>query len=314
MCEREVIIEAKNVKFSYYYGGETATTAATTATTATAEAAATAESSKTDVDERRYAVDDVTLNVMKGEFLVIIGRNGSGKSTLVKLFNALLFPSAGTVSVKGMSSLDEKNIWDIRRIVGMVFQNPDNQIVGTTVEEDVAFGVENLGVEPKVIRQRINDAMKSAGVYDLIDRPPYQLSGGQKQRVAIAGILAMKPKCVILDEATAMLDPDGRKEVLSIVRELNKKESISVILVTHHMDEVKLSDRVIVMEAGRIAMEGTPKQLFSDVGLVRNLGLEAPEITELFDILEKKGICLPKGVTDVDEAFNLIMEYYSKLQ
>ena len=259
-------------------------------------------------EERGYAIEDVAMSVKKGEFVAIIGANGSGKSTLARLLNALLIPRKGTVLIKGKSTLEEEYIWEVRRTVGMVFQNPDNQIVGTTVEEDVAFGVENLGVESAQIRVRIDDAMNATGVFDLSDKPPYQLSGGQKQRVAIAGILAMKPECIVLDEATAMLDPDGRREVLSIVRELNKTEGISVIMITHHMSEVSLAERVIVLDDGKIALDGTPAQLFSDVELVESMGLEAPEITKLFYLLGKRGIDLPKGITQIDEAYNIIVE------
>jgi len=258
--------------------------------------------------ERKNAVADISLSVKKGEFVVIIGPNGSGKSTLAKLFNALLLPQTGTVYINSKPTHDEDAVWEIRRAMGMVFQNPDNQIVGTTVEEDVAFGVENLGIPPEQIRSRIDATMKSAGVYDLADRPPYQLSGGQKQRVAIAGILAMKPECVILDEATAMLDPDGRREVLSIVRELNRNDGISVILITHNMDEVGNADRVIVIDEGRIVSDGPPAEFFSDVEFVRSIGLDVPEITELFYILEKRGVNLPRGITDVDEAFCVLKE------
>ena len=293
------LIDADSVKFSYYAESELSE----------------AEESKPDEGEERLdAVNGVSLKVEKGEFIVILGPNGSGKSTIAKLFNALLLPREGLVYINGMSTLDEDHVWEIRRAMGMVFQNPDNQIVGTTVEEDVAFGVENLGVEPAQIRSRIETTMKATGVYELADDPPYRLSGGQKQRVAIAGILAMKPECIILDEATAMLDPDGRREVLSIVRELNKNENISVILITHHMDEAGMADRVIVVDEGKIVLEGTPKELFSDVKLVKSMGLDVPEITELFDILEKRGIDLPRGVIDIDEAYCIIREKLETLE
>ena len=304
--DREVLIRVDNVKFSYYLDtqpDDTDLKQAEPVQPMETNGSETADAG----EERKYAVDGVSLSVKRGEFLVIIGRNGSGKSTLAKLFNALLLPQSGTVRVKGMLTLDEDSVWDIRRAVGMVFQNPDNQIVGTTVEEDVAFGVENLGVEPPLIRSRIDAAMRAAGVDELVDRPPYQLSGGQKQRVAIAGILAMKPECIVLDEATSMLDPDGRREVLSIVRELNEKEGIAVVLITHHMDEVRLSDRVIVMDNGRAVFEGLPNQLFSDAALVRGMGLEAPEITVLFDLLKDRGFCLPKGISGIEEAYKALV-------
>jgi energy-coupling factor transport system ATP-binding protein len=316
--EKDILIELKNVSFSYYQepeasdapdGGDDDVSTCAPASSDADDSYCTPDGPR---EERRNALDDISLTVKKGELLAIIGANGSGKSTLAKMLNALLVPNSGTVIVKGMSVLDDENIWEIRRAVGMVFQNPDNQIVGTTVEEDVAFGVENIGVEPSEIRTRIDSAMKATGVYELANRPPYQLSGGQKQRVAIAGILAMKPDCIVLDEATAMLDPDGRKEVLSIVRELNEKESISVVIITHHMDEAGLADRVIVMNEGRVISDVTPRQLFGDIELVRSMGLEAPEITELFDILRKRGVELPKGVVGVDEAYQIIREAMQK--
>ena len=256
--------------------------------------------------ERDNAIDHVSLTVKKGEYIVILGRNGSGKSTLAKLLNALLLPTGGTVLIKGMPTVDPKYLWEIRRASGMVFQNPDNQIVGTTVEEDIAFGVENLGVPSGEIRMRIDEAMKTTGVYDLAERAPYQLSGGQKQRVAIAGILAMKPECIILDEATAMLDPDGRREVLSLVGKLNKEEHIAVVHITHHMDEVKPADRVIVIDEGKAIMVKTPKELFMDAKRIKHIGLEVPQITEIFDILRERGFDMPKGIIDIDTAYEVI--------
>ena len=261
----------------------------------------------TDVYDRDKAIEDVSLYVRRGEFIVFLGRNGSGKSTLAKLLNALLIPDSGAVTVKGMNTSDPKNVWEIRRTSGMVFQNPDNQIVGTTVEEDVAFGVENIGVAPPEIRVRIDEAMSATGVTEYAARPPYQLSGGQKQRVAIAGILAMRPECIILDEATSMLDPDGRREVLSLVRKLNKEENIAVILITHNMDEAAFADMVHVVDGGRIVMSKPPKELFGDVGTIRSIGLDVPQITEIFDILRDRGYsALPAGLTGVDEAFDAL--------
>jgi energy-coupling factor transport system ATP-binding protein len=261
----------------------------------------------TDVYDRDKAIEDVSLSIRRGEFIVFLGRNGSGKSTLAKLLNALLIPDSGTVAVKGMKTSNPDDVWNIRRVSGMVFQNPDNQIVGTTVEEDVAFGVENLGVEPAEIRVRINESMAATGVSEFALRPPYQLSGGQKQRVAIAGIFAMKPECIILDEATSMLDPDGRREVLSLVRKLNKEENIAAILITHHMDEAAFADRVFVVDDGRIGMTMPPKELFSDAGAIRSIGLDVPQVTEIFDILRDKGFAgLPKGLTSVDEAYDVL--------
>ena len=261
----------------------------------------------TGVYDRDNAVENINFNIQKGEFIVFLGRNGSGKSTLAKLLNGLLFPDSGVVTVKGMKTSDSDNIWEIRRVSGMVFQNPDNQIVGTTVEEDVAFGVENLGVPPAEIRTRIDASMESTGIAEFSQRPPYQLSGGQKQRVAIAGILAMKPECVILDEATSMLDPDGRREVISLVRKLNKEENIAVILITHHMDEAAFADRVFVIDNGHAVMSKPPKELFSEGGLIRSIGLDVPQITEIFEILRARGFTeLPAGVTGIDEAYGVL--------
>jgi len=260
-----------------------------------------------DVYDRDKAIENVSLSVGRGEFIVFLGRNGSGKSTLAKLLNALLIPNSGVVTVKGMKTSDPDNIWEIRRTSGMIFQNPDNQIVGTTVEEDVAFGVENLGVEPGEIRSRIDASMSATGVAEFAQRPPYQLSGGQKQRVAIAGILAMKPECVILDEATSMLDPDGRREVLELVRKLNKEEHIAIILITHHMDEAAFADRVFVVDNGHVVMALPPRELFSDGDTVRSIGLDVPQITEIFEILRKRGLIDPPGgVVGVDEAYDIL--------
>ena len=264
------------------------------------------------VYDRDKAVEDVSLCIERGEFIVFLGRNGSGKSTLAKLLNALLIPDSGVVTVKGMNTSDPENVWEIRRSSGMVFQNPDNQIVGTTVEEDVAFGVENIGVPPLEIRRRIDMSMAETGVLEFAQRPPYQLSGGQKQRVAIAGILAMKPECVILDEATSMLDPDGRREVIKLVRKLNEEENIAVILITHHMDEAAHADRVFVVDDGRVVISRPPKELFGDSALIRSIGLDVPQITEIFDILRERGFTeLPAGVTGADEAYAAIMRLLS---
>ena len=247
------------------------------------------------------AIDDLSLSITEGEFLVIIGHNGSGKSTLSKNLNAILMPTEGNILINGMDTREEKNLWDIRQTAGMVFQNPDNQIVATVVEEDVAFGPENLGLEPKEIRKRVNESLKSVGIYELKDRQPHLLSGGQKQRVAIAGIIAMKPKCIIFDEATAMLDPSGRKEVMSTIKRLNKEENISVIHITHFMEEAVDADRVIVMEKGRKVLEGTPKQVFSEVDMLKNIGLDVPYMTELSKELEKEGLSIGSDILTVDE-------------
>ncbi|HBF1432014.1 TPA: energy-coupling factor transporter ATPase, partial [Clostridioides difficile] len=208
------------------------------------------------------AIDDLSLDVKKGEFVAIIGHNGSGKSTLSKNLNAILMPTEGNILIDGMDTKEEERLWDIRQTAGMVFQNPDNQIVATIVEEDVAFGPENLGIEPKEIRRIVEESLKSVGMYDLRDRQPHLLSGGQKQRVAIAGIIAMRPKCIIFDEATAMLDPSGRKEVMKTIKRLNKEENITVIHITHFMEEAVEADRVVVMEKGKKILEGTPREVF----------------------------------------------------
>jgi energy-coupling factor transport system ATP-binding protein len=216
--------------------------------------------------------------------------------------NSLLLPSKGVVYVKEMDTRDEKAIWEIRRTAGMVFQNPDNQIVGTIVEEDIAFGPENLGFDPDLIRQRVDEAMETAGISEYAKHAPHYLSGGQKQRVAIAGILAMKPECIIFDEATSMLDPIGRKEVMGVMKKLNKDDGITVIHITHNMDEATQADRVIVMDEGRIALDGTPSEVFSRVDLIKGLGLDVPQVTELFHELELEGYKIPRNILDVDEA------------
>lgn len=250
--------------------------------------------------DKTTAVKNLSLKVKKGEFVVIIGHNGSGKSTLAKLINAILLPSGGKVYVNNMDTQDEEKIWDIRQNAGMVFQNPDNQIVATIVEEDVAFGPENLGIEPKEIRKRVDETLKSVGVEELRRKPPHLLSGGQKQRVAIAGVLAMKPNCIIFDEPTAMLDPSGRKEVMDTVFKLNK-EGITIVHITHFMDEAVNADRVIVMDDGKIALEGTPKQVFSKVEELKKIGLDVPGVTLLSHELNKEGIEISNDILTVDE-------------
>lgn len=247
------------------------------------------------------AIDDLSLNIKEGEFLVIIGHNGSGKSTLSKNLNAILMPTKGNILIDGMDTREEDKLWDIRQTAGMVFQNPDNQIVATVVEEDVAFGPENLGIKPEEIRKRVDESLKSVGIYELRDRQPHLLSGGQKQRVAIAGIIAMKPKCVIFDEATAMLDPSGRKEVMSTIKRLNKEENISVIHITHFMEEAVDADRVIVMEKGKKVLEGTPKQVFSKIDMLKKIGLDIPYMTELSKELNKEGLKIESDILTVDE-------------
>lgn len=237
----------------------------------------------------------------KGEFLVVLGHNGSGKSTLAKHMNALLLPTEGNVYVDGLNTNDENNLWDVRSKAGMVFQNPDNQMVATIVEEDVAFGPENLGVDPKEIRKRVDESLERVGMSEYKRHAPHLLSGGQKQRVAIAGILAMQPECIIFDEPTAMLDPIGRKDVLKTIKEINKEYGITIVLITHYMDEAAQADRIVVMDKGKLIMEGTPKKVFSQVELMKKIGLDVPQVTELSYELNKEGIKLDKEIINVDE-------------
>ena len=247
------------------------------------------------------AVDGLSLAVRRGEFVAVLGANGCGKSTLAKHFNAILLPSEGCVLVEGVPTADEDRLLELRQKVGMVFQNPDNQIVATVVEEDVAFALENLGVEPGEMRRRVDEAMKLAGIYKYRDKAPHHLSGGQKQRVAIAGVIAMQPDCLILDEATAMLDPIGREKVMHTVHRLNREYGITVVAITHYMEEAARADRVIVMSHGRIAMEGTPKEVFSRVDEVRRLHLDVPQPAELCCALTQAGMPMPDDLIGVDE-------------
>ncbi len=247
------------------------------------------------------AVDKVDLDVQPGEFIAILGHNGSGKSTLAKHINAILNPTEGSVWVDGMDTSEEGHIWDIRQRAGMVFQNPDNQIIGQVVEEDVGFGPENMGVPTKEIWERVEESLKAVGMYEYRRHSPNKLSGGQKQRVSIAGVLAMHPKCIVLDEPTAMLDPKGRREVIRAVRALNEVEGITVVLITHYMEETIHADRVFVMDSGKIAMEGTPRQIFSQVERLQELRLDVPQVTLLAHELRKKGIGLPEGILTVEE-------------
>ncbi len=248
----------------------------------------------------KNAVDGLSLSIKRGEFVAVLGANGCGKSTLAKHFNAILLPTSGQVLIEGISTEQEENLMQLRQKVGMVFQNPDNQIVATVVEEDVAFALENLGVEPTVMRERVNEAMKLAGIYQYRDKAPHHLSGGQKQRVAIAGVLAMQPDCLILDEATAMLDPVGRDKVMRTVHRLNRDCGITVAAITHYMEEAATADRVIVMSEGKIVMEGTPKEVFSQVDKLRELHLDVPQSTELCHEMTRAGMPMPDDVIDVE--------------
>jgi energy-coupling factor transport system ATP-binding protein len=246
-------------------------------------------------------VDNVSIDVKQGEFIAILGHNGSGKSTLAKHLNAILFPTEGTVWVNGLDTKDLDNIWTVRNTAGMVFQNPDNQIIGQIVEEDVGFGPENMGVPTKEIWERVEESLKVVGMYEYRKSSPNRLSGGQKQRVSIAGVLAMHPKCIVLDEPTAMLDPIGRKEVIDAVRGLNDVEKITIILITHNMDEIVHADRVFVMDKGHIEMEGTPREIFSQVERLKELRLCVPQVTEIAYELKKRGLPIPAGILTIDE-------------
>ncbi len=247
------------------------------------------------------ALKEVSLDIKEGEFVVVIGHNGSGKSTFAKHLNALLLPSSGEVIVKGLNTKDEDKIWQIRQIAGMVFQNPDNQIVATIVEEDVAFGPENLGIAPEEIVKRVEEALRNVDMFEFRQKAPHMLSGGQKQRIAIAGVIAMRPDCIVLDEPTAMLDPSGRKEVINTIRKLNKEENITVVHITHFMEEAVDADRVIVMEEGNVILEGTPGEVFSQVEKLKALGLDVPQVTDLAHELIKEGINISKDILTVDE-------------
>lgn len=247
------------------------------------------------------AVDGVNLEVKPGDFIAILGHNGSGKSTLAKHINALLVPTSGTIWVDGKITSEESNIWDIRQTAGMVFQNPDNQIIGQVVEEDVGFGPENMGVPTKEIWERVEESLKAVGMYEYRKYSPNKLSGGQKQRVSIAGVLAMHPKCIVLDEPTAMLDPSGRKEVIRAARALNEVENVTVILITHYMEEVIYADQVVVMDEGRIVMKGSPKEVFSCVDELKALRLDVPQVTLLSYELKKAGLPLPDGILTTEE-------------
>ena len=275
----ETLIEAKKVAFAY----------------------AAAEN-----EAAREVLHGVDLAITRGSFVSLLGHNGSGKSTLAKHFNALLLPTGGQVLVKGMTTADEEHKYDIRQTVGMVLQNPDNQLVSSIVEEDVAFGPENLGVPPEEIRRRVEEALRAVDMWEFRRRAPHKLSGGQKQRVAIAGILAMQPEAIVLDEPTAMLDPRGRAEVMTTIRTLNREQGITVVLITHYMEEAAASDRVVVMDDGQVVMDGTPREVFAQVEALRALQLDVPQPTELCWLLRQQGVPLPPDVLTVDECVEAI--------
>lgn len=253
------------------------------------------------VVETVRAVDSVDLDIREGEFVAILGHNGSGKSTIAKHMNGLLFPTEGTIWVGDYDTKDEEHIWDVRQTAGMVFQNPDNQIIATVVQEDVGFGPENMGVPCEEIWRRVEESLQAVGMTAYRKSSPNHLSGGQKQRVAIAGVMAMRPRCIILDEPTAMLDPNGRKEVIKTIHELNRKEGITVLLITHYMEETVDADRIIVMDKGVIRMEGTPREIFSRVEELKKLHLDVPQVTELAYELKKEGVDLPDGILTITE-------------
>lgn len=272
------IIEAKNLVFEYIRRDE-----------------------EGNVEGITRAIDDVDLDIRQGDFVAVLGHNGSGKSTLAKHINAIHYPTEGTVWVDGKDTSDDVNLWEIRQEAGMVFQNPDNQIIGQVVEEDVGFGPENLGVPTAEIWQRVEESLKAVGMYEFRKHSPNKLSGGQKQRVSIAGVIAMHPKCIVLDEPTAMLDPNGRKEVIRAVRALNDVERITIILITHYMEEIIHADKVFVMDKGKIAMEGTPREIFSQVEKLKDLRLDVPQVTLLAHELRKSGLDIPEGILSCEE-------------
>lgn len=274
----EDIIVAENVTFEYYRRDE-----------------------EGNVEGITTAVDNVSLTMQKGDFVAVLGHNGSGKSTFAKHINALLYPTEGTLYVDGIDTSDEERLLDIRQSAGMVFQNPDNQIVCTLVDEEVAFGPENIGVPSEEIWERVEKSLKAVGMYEYRNASPNKLSGGQKQRIAIAGIVAMKPKCIVLDEPTAMLDPHGRKDVMKVLHELNRREGVTIILITHYMDEVIDADKVFVMDDGKLVMQGKPREIFSQVDRLKELRLDVPQVTELAYGLRKSGLDMPDGILTHEE-------------
>ena len=264
------------------------------------------------IEEIKRAIDGVSLDLEKGQFIAILGHNGSGKSTFAKHLNAILLPTEGTVWIQDLDTTREENLWEVRKKTGMVFQNPDNQIIGNIVEEDVGFGPENLGIPTEEIWKRVDESLKSVGMAAYRLKSPNRLSGGQKQRVAIAGVMAMRPQCIVLDEPTAMLDPNGRKEVVKTVHELNRKEGITVLLITHYMEEVTGADRVIVMDEGKVVMDGTPREIFSQVEKLKSYRLDVPQVTELAYELKQKGLDLPDGILTLDELMENLLPRFAE--
>lgn len=264
-------------------------------------------------EQKVTALKQVDIQINKGDFVAVLGHNGSGKSTFAKHINALLQPTEGTIWVENMDTKDDTLVWEIRQTAGMVFQNPDNQLVATVVEEDIAFGPENMGIAPKEIRKRVDEALATVGMSEYAKHAPSKLSGGQKQRIAIAGVLAMKPKCIVLDEPTAMLDPVGRREVMETIERLNREEGITMILITHYMDEAVRADRVFVIDDGDLVMEGTPKEVFSQVERLQTYGLDVPQVTEVTYLLRKEGIDLPDDILTTEEMVGAICQYKSTI-
>ena len=260
------------------------------------------------VQETQRAVDGVDIDIQEGQFVAILGHNGSGKSTFAKHINALLLPSDGTIWIDGINTLEEPELWKVRQRAGMVFQNPDNQIIGTVVEEDVGFGPENMGIPTEDIWKRVNESLEKTGMTAYRHHSPNRLSGGQKQRVAIAGVMAMRPKCIVLDEPTAMLDPNGRKEVLAAVHQLNRQENVTVVLITHYMEEVIDADHVIVMDGGHVVMEGTPREIFSQVETLKEYRLDVPQVTLLAHELKQSGVDIPDGILTTEELVNALCQ------
>ena len=260
------------------------------------------------VQETQRAVDGVDIDIKEGQFVAILGHNGSGKSTFAKHINALLLPSDGTIWIDGINTLEEPELWKVRQKAGMVFQNPDNQIIGTVVEEDVGFGPENMGIPTEDIWKRVNESLEKTGMTAYRHHSPNRLSGGQKQRVAIAGVMAMRPKCIVLDEPTAMLDPNGRKEVLAAVHQLNRQENVTVVLITHYMEEVIDADHVIVMDGGHVVMEGTPREIFSQVETLKEYRLDVPQVTLLAHELKQSGVDIPDGILTTEELVNALCQ------